>query len=78
MTLMRTGGQSGSGSSSGNNTGNQKRRNNSPMGVPVLVWVINALSWALSMATPAPRLFADHRKPSGLNGFIETHWMWFH
>jgi hypothetical protein len=46
--------------------------------VPVLVWVINALSWALSMATPAPRLFADHRKPSGVYGFIETHWVWFH
>jgi hypothetical protein len=44
MTLMRIGGESGSGSSSGKITGSQKRRNSSPMGVPLSVCVISVLS----------------------------------
>jgi hypothetical protein len=43
------GGESGAGSSSGSMTGSQKRLNKSPIGVPLLVWVISALSSALNM-----------------------------
>src|SRR5438874_8571554 len=48
-TLIRIGGQAGSGSSSGWITGSQKRRNSSPIGVPLAVCVISALSCAVSI-----------------------------
>src|SRR5690348_4990501 len=54
-TLSLIGGESGSGTSSGSRTGSQKRRKSSPMGVPELVWVIRALSSALSIGSMVVR-----------------------
>src|SRR5262249_20063246 len=52
ITVTRTGGPSGAGSSWERSTGTQKRRKNSPIGVPAPVRVKSSLSLALSIASP--------------------------
>src|ERR1700733_11622397 len=63
ITAIFFGGPSASGNSADSSTGNQKRRSNSPIGVPAPLSVRNLLSSGRSMAIASHRPLALDRHP---------------